>query len=161
MSHFFASLQISANLSVKLFLFKSLSISDLSLTPKLWVGIPLPTLYFPLSRRPKAERRWAVTGTPMQNGLGDLWALLRFLRHEPWCEPAWWREAVARPHARGDPRALARLRLVLQPLLLRRTKATRGGDGEPIVALPPRTVHTVEIDLSDAEREFYDALLAR
>ena len=36
----------------------------------------------------RAARRWAVTGTPLQNGLGDILALLRFLRHEPWCVTA-------------------------------------------------------------------------
>ena len=109
----------------------------------------------------RAARRWAVTGTPLQNGLGDLLTLLRFLRHEPWCEPLWWRAAVTLPHARGDPAALLRLRAVLAPLMLRRTKGLRGEDGRPIVELPPRTVVTVALAFSPAEREFYEALLAR
>jgi SNF2 family DNA or RNA helicase len=109
----------------------------------------------------KAARRWAVTGTPLQNGLGDVFALLRALHHEPWCEPLWWREAVTKPHLKGDPAALSRLRAVLQPLMLRRTKATIGTNGQPIVVLPSKDIVTVSLDFSSAEREFYDALLAR
>ena len=109
----------------------------------------------------KAARRWAVTGTPLQNGLGDVFALLRALHHEPWCEPIWWREAVTKPHLKGDPSALNRLRAVLQPLMIRRTKATLGEDGQPIVSLPSKEVVTVSLTFSSAEREFYDSLLAR
>jgi len=108
-----------------------------------------------------AARRWAVTGTPLQNGLGDVFALLRALHHEPWCEPIWSREAVTKPHLKGDPAALNRLRAVLQPLMIRRTKATLGEDGQPIVALPSKEVVTVSLTFSSAEREFYDSLLAR
>jgi hypothetical protein len=38
------------------------------------------------------------------------------------CEAQWWKEAVAKPHARGDGQAIVRLRAVLAPLMLRRTK---------------------------------------
>jgi SNF2-related domain len=35
------------------------------------------------------------TGTPIHNSLEDLLALIRFLRHEPWSDPAWWRKVIA------------------------------------------------------------------
>ncbi|CAN0214983.1 unnamed protein product, partial [Hapterophycus canaliculatus] len=70
----------------------------------------------------EADQRWAVTGTPIQNSLDDVAALLAFLRHEPWSDRGWWRRVIADPYKDGDMEALRRLKTVLAPILLRRTK---------------------------------------
>ena len=57
-----------------------------------------------------------------------------------------------------DVRALGLLPHALQPLLLRRTKATRMADGSPIVLLPPRSVTIEWLLFTPEERDFYDAL---
>jgi DNA repair protein RAD5 len=54
--------------------------------------------------------------------------------------------------------ALGELRGALEPLMLRRTKATRDATGAPIVQLPPRVTHVEWLLFSDEERDFYDAL---
>jgi SNF2 family DNA or RNA helicase len=45
--------------------------------------------------------------------------------------------------------------------MLRRTKDSVDKDGQPILTLPPVETKVISVDLSDSEREFYDALLAR
>ena len=105
----------------------------------------------------RAERRWAVTGTPMHNRVGDLYSLLHFLRFVP----------IAKSHA-AFTAALAPpahplhvLQTHLRPLLLRRTKASTDVDGKPILVLPPRTVRTVYLEMTAEERDFYTALHSR
>ena len=34
----------------------------------------------------QADNRWCVTGTPISNSLQDIYGLLKFLKHEPWCQ---------------------------------------------------------------------------
>ena len=57
--------------------------------------------------------------------------------------------------------AFARVRRVLSPLILRRTKDTLSEDGTPILNLPPIDHQIVNVSLSPPEREFYNALLER
>lgn len=117
----------------------------------------------------KAERRWCVTGTPIQNSLQDVYSLLKFLQHEPWCESGFWKAAI--PSVSNDKNidgeendsqiALDRVRRVLAPLTLRRSKDTMNSDGVPILTLPPIEIRTIDVHLSDPEREFYNALKSR
>lgn len=95
-----------------------------------------------------------VTGTPIQNSLEDVYALLKFLKHEPWCETAFWKAAItnAAPDDSEDESKLTqssqtaialsqsqsrsgaivaqdRVKRLLAPLILRRTKDTLDKDG--------------------------------
>ena len=105
----------------------------------------------------RAERRWVVTGTPLQNRLTELFAPLHFLRIvEIARSHVSWSAALAPPN-----QPIAVLRRHLRPLLLRRTKGTRDANGEPIVQLPPRTVRTLYVALSEEEQDFYSTLHSR
>eukprot|EP00933_Yihiella_yeosuensis_P051273 TRINITY_DN49155_c0_g1_i1.p1 TRINITY_DN49155_c0_g1~~TRINITY_DN49155_c0_g1_i1.p1 ORF type:complete len:1543 (-),score=385.59 TRINITY_DN49155_c0_g1_i1:264-4892(-) len=113
--------------------------------------------------------RWCVTGTPLQNSVEELYSLVRFLRVDPWSAWPCWRKAVALPLERGRhgdgaamTDALDTTRRIVQPLLLRRTKETRNPKTfEPLLTLPAKHVHVLELKLSDAERDFYDALYSK
>jgi len=117
-----------------------------------------------------------VTGTPIQNSLQDVYGLMKYLKHEPWCSRAFWQRAItstSTPTAAGnnsttstaadedDSMAIAmdRVRRLLHPLILRRTKETLGDDGKPILTLPPIDSSIVHVTLTQPEREFYTALL--
>lgn len=124
----------------------------------------------------KAERRWCVTGTPISNSLQDVFGLIKFLKHEPWCVPRFWKKAVEsakRVNKENDgtdnisdeavvaTTSMERVRRVLKPILLRRTKDTLSSDGKPILTLPPVETKLITVHLSEEERFFYNVLLSR
>lgn len=93
----------------------------------------------------KAQYRWVVTGTVIHNSLDDVFGLLKFLRHQPWCDAAFWKTAITSEMNRtsksdtsdnDEPEepssmavALGRVRRLLGPLMLRRTKNSLSADG--------------------------------
>ncbi len=103
-----------------------------------------------------AEFRVALSGTPLENHLGELWSL--FSIAFPGLLGSWeqFRSRFAVPIERNNnPEARAALAHLIRPFLLRRTKAEVAPD------LPPRTEIGVPIALSTEERELYeDARLA-
>lgn len=105
--------------------------------------------------------RWALTGTPIQNSLVDVFSLVKFLKHQPWDSFRWWKKTVQEPQEKGDPRGMLVLRTLLSEIMLRRTKYMKDEHGNMIVQLPPRKVVVESVDLDEAEREFYDAIVAR
>jgi SNF2 family DNA or RNA helicase len=54
--------------------------------------------------------------------------------------------------------SLDRVRRLLRPIMLRRTKHSMDKYGKPILTLPPIEMKTVAVQFSPAEREFYSAL---
>lgn len=104
------------------------------------------------ANRLQARARLATTGTPVENRLDELWALFRFLNPGLLGSQERFRERFAVPIEGGDRERRDTLRRLVHPFLLRRTK------GEVLKELPPRTEVTLEIELSPAERVFYEAL---
>ncbi|KAK2075350.1 hypothetical protein P8C59_009482 [Phyllachora maydis] len=71
----------------------------------------------------RAEFRWCLTGTPMQNNLDELQSLVRFLRITPYDDLAEWRAHIDMPLRNGRGHiALGRLHSLLQCFMKRRTK---------------------------------------
>ncbi|XP_008798352.1 putative SWI/SNF-related matrix-associated actin-dependent regulator of chromatin subfamily A member 3-like 1 isoform X1 [Phoenix dactylifera] len=103
----------------------------------------------------KAERRWAVTGTPIQNSSFDLFSLMAFLRFQPFSIKYYWQSLVQRPLAQGSNSGLSRLQALMGTISLRRTKDTQSGN-KSVVGLPPKTIETCFVELSAEECEYYD-----
>ncbi|OMO58307.1 SNF2-related protein [Corchorus capsularis] len=108
-----------------------------------------------------ADRRWCLTGTPIQNKLEDLYSLLRFLRVEPWGNWPWWNKLIQKPFEEGDERGLKLVQSILKPIMLRRTKCSTDRYGKPILVLPPADVQVIYCELTEAEKDFYEALFKR
>lgn len=92
--------------------------------------------------------RWAVTGTPIQNRLGDLTALLKFLQAYPYSDEEKFNTDISQLWKIGKvEEAEKRLKRLASCILLRRPKA--------IIQLPPRHDLQQFVELSLAERELY------
>jgi superfamily II DNA or RNA helicase len=103
----------------------------------------------------RSKRRIALTGTPVENGVRDLWAIFRFI------QPGWlgsreqFQERYEAP-LQQTPRPTApleRLRLKASPFLLRRTKEEVAAD------LPSKLIIDEWCDLSSDQRQIYRDLL--
>uniref|UniRef100_A0A8C9U0F6 Transcription termination factor 2 n=1 Tax=Scleropages formosus TaxID=113540 RepID=A0A8C9U0F6_SCLFO len=105
----------------------------------------------------RAQARWAVTGTPVQNNLLDMYALLKFLRCSPFDEYKLWKAQVDNGSKRGGER----LNILTRALLLRRTKDELDLHGKPLVPLPERVCEVHQLKLSDDEQAVYDVIFAR
>ena len=119
----------------------------------------------------KTKARLLLTGTPLQNGLDELWALLFFLMPDRGGVGGfadrqeflnWFQDIRIQIIDKGadklDPRtqsAVAQLHQVLRPFLLRRLKA----DVEK--QMPPKFEHVVTCRLSKRQRHLYDEFMSR
>ncbi|XP_070698895.1 helicase-like transcription factor [Pempheris klunzingeri] len=103
----------------------------------------------------KAQRRWILSGTPIQNNVKDLWMLLAFLRLKPFDVKEWWNRVIQRPATQGDRAGMKNLQTLVRCITLRRTKSSEV-NGRPLVTLPEKTVCVEQVELSQSEREEYE-----
>uniref|UniRef100_A0A1A7XCV1 Helicase-like transcription factor n=3 Tax=Iconisemion striatum TaxID=60296 RepID=A0A1A7XCV1_9TELE len=103
----------------------------------------------------KAQRRWILSGTPIQNSVKDLWMLLAFLRLKPFDVREWWNRVIQRPVMQGDREGLKNLQNLVRCITLRRTKNSEI-KGHRMVSLPEKTVFVEQVELSQQEREEYE-----
>jgi len=94
-----------------------------------------------------------TTGTPVENHLGELWNLFRFINPGLLGSLESFNRRFAGPIERDQDReARQRLKRLIQPFILRRTKA------QVLDELPARTEIELQVELSEQEAAFYEAL---
>jgi SNF2 family DNA or RNA helicase len=101
-----------------------------------------------------AKHRVALSGTPVENRLDELWSIMHFANPGLLGGRSDFQERLAEPIARGDASAASRLRAKIRPFVLRRLKR------DVLRELPPRTDAILHVELEESERNVYDAVRA-
>jgi superfamily II DNA or RNA helicase len=96
--------------------------------------------------------RIALSGTPVENRLTELWSLMHFVNPGLLGGKSSFEDRYSGPIADGNATAAARLRARIRPFVLRRMKR------EVLPELPPRTDAVLYVELDEAERSVYDAV---
>lgn len=100
----------------------------------------------------QARMRLALSGTPVENNLGDLWSLMRFLNPGLLGDTKGFTRLYRTPiEKRRDPAARLRLAGRIKPFMLRRTKAQVATD------LPEKTEMLDRVELHPEQQKLYDA----
>ncbi|HEX6198531.1 MAG TPA: SNF2-related protein [Jiangellaceae bacterium] len=108
------------------------------------------------ARKLAARFKLAITGTPMENNLMELWSLLSITAPGLFPSPTRFEEYYAKPIEKNrDGDLLAQLRRRIRPLVKRRTKEQVAGD------LPPKQEQVLEVELHPKHRRVYDRQLQR
>jgi SNF2 family DNA or RNA helicase len=109
-------------------------------------------------RRVRARRRVAMTGTPIENRLGELWAIMDIVNPGLLGPRDWFDRTFARPIEESrDEQALERLRAIVQPFVLRRAKDAP----EVELELPPITIEKDYCRLTVEQAALYQATVDR
>ena len=124
----------------------------------------------------RSEYRWCLTGTPMQNNLDELQALIKFLQVKPYDDVHVWKDQITKPMAAGKGGvAMRRLQFYLKAFMKRRTKDILKEEGALNVSgklsngegptssfkIVARKIERIEANFSPKEHHFYKRLEER
>ncbi|WP_313811383.1 SNF2-related protein [Glutamicibacter sp.] len=107
------------------------------------------------ARQIEVPCKLVVTGTPMENNLMELWALVSLAAPGLLGGQKAFKENYDKPIAEGDAARLTRLKKRLRPFVLRRTKE------QVVPELPAKTEQVLEVELEPAHRKAYDRRFQR
>jgi SWI/SNF-related matrix-associated actin-dependent regulator of chromatin subfamily A3 len=99
----------------------------------------------------RATRRWAITGTPIQNKLADFASIVKFLQVYPYSDDKIFHEEIVKPWQNrdgADAQGFLRLKTLVRAITISRTKA--------VIQLPARVDEIHHLDFTPAEREKYE-----
>jgi superfamily II DNA or RNA helicase len=101
----------------------------------------------------KSHHRLCLSGTPMENNLGEIWSLFHFLMPGFLGNQKRFTELFRKPiEKQGDPEAMFQLRARVTPFMLRRTKALVASE------LPPKVETVMRVELSGKQADLYETI---
>jgi superfamily II DNA or RNA helicase len=107
------------------------------------------------AKKIKSDRRLALTGTPIENRLSEIWSILDFVSPGLLGSLKTFEEKYARPVERGDEETIRKLRAIVRPLVMRRTKS------EVAPELPEKIEQEIVVPLADEQAKLYKQMLAK
>ncbi len=101
----------------------------------------------------KARHRLCLSGTPMENHLGEIWSLFHFLMPGFLGSQKRFTELFRTPiEKQGDPDRMTQLRARVTPFMLRRTKAVVAHE------LPPKVETVMRVELAGKQADLYETI---
>jgi superfamily II DNA or RNA helicase len=105
------------------------------------------------AKKLKSERRLALTGTPIENRLSELWSIFDFVSPGLLGQLRTFEERIARPIDRGDADTAQRLRATIKPFVMRRVKKDVAQD------LPEKIEQEMIVPLAEEQAKLYKQVL--
>ncbi|KAI0200164.1 SNF2 family N-terminal domain-containing protein [Astrocystis sublimbata] len=99
-----------------------------------------------------AQRRWCLTGTPIQNSLLDLRSLLEFLHFQPFSEPKFFQKHILDPLQSDNPESFRNLKALMRATCFRRTS--------DLLLLPETSTEEITTELNEEEQYMYDDIIS-
>lgn len=107
----------------------------------------------------KSTYRWSLSGTPMQNGVEEMYSQLAFLRIRPYSEWKSFHTTFVLAFKRGNGKeGMRKFQALLKAILLRRTKTSKIDGVEILKGLPGKTIEMVHAVFDEEQNELYRAL---
>ncbi|QQR91686.1 MAG: DEAD/DEAH box helicase family protein [Myxococcales bacterium] len=100
-----------------------------------------------------SKRRLAMTGTPIENRLSEIWSIFDFVSPGLLGDLKTFEEKFAKPIDRGDEEAALKLRSVIHPFVMRRTKSEVAKD------LPAKIEQEIVVPLAEEQSRLYKQIL--
>ncbi len=101
----------------------------------------------------QTKRRFALTGTPIENSLSEIWSIFDFIMPGYLFHHARFVAEYERPIMNNDEERIAQLNLRIDPFILRRMKQ------DVLKELPDKTEEKILVDLSDRQKKIYASYL--
>ena len=98
----------------------------------------------------KAETRYALTGTPIENSLSELWSIFDYIMPGYLFTYKKFKNTFEVPIAKeNNPQVMAKLKMLIEPFVLRRTKA------EVLTELPEKTITVLNSQMKEEQEKIY------
>lgn len=104
----------------------------------------------------KAETRYALTGTPIENSLSELWSIFDFIMPGYLFSYRKFKNTYETPIVKeNDDKTMKKLKMLIEPFVLRRNKK------EVLTELPEKTVTVLNNEMNEEQKNIYLAYLAK